>query len=73
MVRASFDDLVLIDREILAQAGQRDRGRSQLQIAQAALKKRLVGQYRKRRRAAGEVVASKLSCFKVGTNQPPGG
>jgi len=69
-MRARLGNLVRIDDEILAQAGQRNRRRSQLQIAQAALEERLVGQHRERRRAAGKVAASQRRRIKIRANQP---
>jgi ribosomal protein L19E len=45
-VRARFDNLVLIDDEVLAQARKARGSRGALQIAEAALEERLVGKDR---------------------------
>ena len=70
---ARFDDLVLVDREVLAQAGKRDGFRCDLEVAQSALKIRLVGEYGKRRRAAGRIARGEPRNIEFGADQPFGG
>ena len=70
---AGLDDLVLVHREILAQAGKSRRRRGHFQVAQAALEVRLIGQHRKRRRAALLVAPGQPRRVEIRANQPFGG
>ena len=44
MMGSGFEDLVLVDGEVFAEAGNGDGARGNLEIAEAALKKRLIGE-----------------------------
>ena len=70
---AGFDDLVLVDHEVLAQAGQRRGSRGQLEVAQAALKVGLVGEHGKRGSSAGAIAAGEPGRVEVGADQAFGG
>ena len=66
---AGLDDLVLVDDEILAQAGQRRGAGGELEVAQAALEVRLVGEDGKRGGAAGALAAGQPLHIEVGADQ----
>ena len=68
-VSARFDDLILVDHEVLAQARQRRGGRGQFEVAQAALEVRLVGKDGERGGSARAITASKPLRIEVGANE----
>ena len=71
-MRPSLHHLVAVHHEILAQAGQGNRRRGNLQIPQTALKVRLVGQYRERRSTSCSVPVSQPCNIKILSNQSLG-
>ncbi len=68
-VGARFNDLVLVDNEVLAQARERHGRRGEFEIAQAALEVGLVSQHGERRGAASAVASRDPCRVEVGAYQ----